>query len=103
MLVQMCRTSKRPWPLSSVVCGGGKCFQVEVGDVSLEGGLIVFDGEEVIRRFLLDQVTGGLGLRVQGIGSDHAAFDRERGEQGGSSGISLVFSPTARCATTMPS
>jgi hypothetical protein len=72
-----------PVALSVSVCGGGKRFQVEVGDVLLEGRLIVFDREEVIGLFGLDHVARRVVLSMQSVRSYHGAGEREPFEQGG--------------------
>jgi len=50
----------------------GESLQVEVFDVGFEGGLIVFDREQVVRPLILDQITCGLCLGMQGVCGDHA-------------------------------
>jgi hypothetical protein len=40
-------------------------IQVEVGDILPQGGLIVFDDEQVIGLFGFDQITGGVLLGVE--------------------------------------
>ena len=42
----------------------------EAGELGEEFGLIGFDDQEVIGLFFFDQVGGGGGLSVQGIGGD---------------------------------
>ena len=63
-------------------CSGGKRLQLEAGNISFQGGLIVFDGEQVGRLLLLHDIAGGFFLRVQGLSGDHAARQRQGGEQG---------------------
>jgi hypothetical protein len=43
----------------------GELIQVEVGDILPQGGLIVFDDEQVIGLFGFDQITGGVLLGVE--------------------------------------
>src|SRR5205823_6487067 len=49
VLVQISRTSIRPWPLSVVVCRGGKSIEIECLDVLAKGWLVVFHHEDVCR------------------------------------------------------
>jgi len=55
-----------------VRCGGLKIEQVDVG---LEGGLVAFDGEQVVRVFLLDDIARGVHLGMQSIEGEHPPGD----------------------------
>ncbi len=46
----------------------------------MQGGLVFFDDEQVIRLLLLDNVAGRLGLSMQSVCCDECTCQRQRGQ-----------------------
>ena len=86
VLVQMCRVSSRPWPLSVSVCAGGKSVQLERGDVLLQRDLVLLDREDVVGALRLDEEARGRGLRVERVSGDNGPGQRQGREEGGQRG-----------------
>ena len=55
---------------------------MEAFDVGFERRLIVFNSEEVVRLLVLDHITGGLCLGMQGVGGDYPTRQGQGVEQG---------------------
>ena len=63
-------------------------------DTRLHGGLVAFDGEEVVGAVVLHQFAGGLRLGVECIQADQAPIQFEPLAEDAAAAISLVLSAT---------
>src|SRR5436309_12838208 len=57
----------------------------------MQGGLVFFDDEQVIRLLLLDNVAGRLALSMQSVCCDECTCQRQRGQYFGKFGHLLAF------------
>ncbi len=64
----------RGWRLKECVEGG------------VEGGLVFFDGEQIVGSVLENENSGGFGLGVEGIEADHTPVDIEFVKEGAGDG-----------------
>jgi hypothetical protein len=79
-------------PSAATVAGGAQRGGLGPGqclDLLEQGLLVAFDGQNVVGVQFLDQVGGGAGPGVQGIGGDHHAGQVHAPQQGGQ-GIDLA-------------
>jgi hypothetical protein len=77
------RLSSQRWS-RDVWLRGGKCARQALGELLQilgHAGLIALDGQEEVAAPLLHDNASGLGLRVQGIGSDQRAFQLGAAQQ----------------------
>ena len=51
-------------------------------DVRFERGLVPLDGQDIVGVLLVEEIPGGLDLRMERVGGHHGARERERIEQG---------------------
>ena len=102
LLAQERRIRSSGWPLLNsrrparvaVACRGGKTRRRPLDpspDVRPQGGLVVFDGQQMVGTVFEHQLACGLVLGVEGIEADFAAVQIELPEELARDGFSLVF------------
>lgn len=81
----------RPWPLSTVWCGGGKSGVLYESYIIKEVFLILFDNKKVVGVFFFDNVTRCVDLGVHSIGCNNSTVYVQRGEKFCSHGNFVCF------------